>query len=113
MKGQKAVLVHCKHYDAIMNFRYPYDDYITEKLVNAYQEYLFQIDCSDEKSLLLATQLDQVMQVYIGTKSFYQYVQNYYLEDTNTVFVDIIDMVALYHDYIRKEIKSIHTTKWI
>lgn len=114
MQGQiESVLKCCKHYDAIINFHYPHQDYITEKLITTYQEYLFQIDGNDEKAVHMAVQLDQVMHVYISTKSFYRYVQSYYLEDTSTSFGDVIDVIALYHDYIKNEITSSQTTKWI
>lgn len=114
MQGQiETVLKCCKHYDTIINFHYPHQDYITEKLITAYQEYLFQIDCNDEKAVYMAVQLDQVMQVYVSTKSFYRYVQHYYLEDSSISFGDITDVIALYHDYIKEELKTTQSTKWI
>ncbi len=114
MQGQiEAVLVCCKHYDSILNFHYKTYDDITEKLISTYQEYLFQIDGEDAKQLHMAKQLDQVMYVYVTSSSFYRFVQNYYRKDTSIPFGDITDVIALYHDYIKDEIKSTKITKWI
>ena len=114
MQGQiEAVLVCCNYYDTILNFHYSEYDDITEKLISAYQEYLFQIDSADSKLLHMAKQLDQVMYVYVTSPSFYRFVQNYYLKDTSIPFGDVTDVIALYHDYIKDEIKSTKITKWI
>lgn len=109
----KEVLVCCKNYDAIINFKYPSHDYITEKLISVYQEYLFQVDPTDFKMLNMAKQLDQVMQVYISTKSFYRFVQDSYVAEEHLFFDEIADVIALYHDYIKEEMKSSNSTKWI
>ncbi len=114
MQGQiEEVLVCCKYYDTILNFHYSLYDDITEKLISAYQEYLFQIDVIDSKKLDMAKQLDQVMYVYVTSPSFYRFVQNYYRKDISISFGDIMDVIALYHDYIKIEIKFPITTKWI
>ena len=114
MQGQiEAVLVCCKNYDTILQFRYSIHDAITEKLISAYQEYLFQIDAEDSKMLHMAKQLDQVMYFYVTYPNFYRFVQNYYLNDDSISFGDITDLVALYHNYIKDEIKSTKITKWI
>ncbi len=114
MQGQiEEVLVCCKHYDTILNFSYPKHDYITQKLISSYQEYLFQIDQIDQKTIHMMKQLDQVMYVYVTSSHFYRFVQNYYIKDTSISFGDTTDIIALYHDYIKDEIGSTKTTKWI
>lgn len=114
MKTQmEAVLVCCKYYDFIINFHYPTYDYVTEKLINIYQEFIFGMNPDDKKALAMARQLDQVMYVYLTTKHFYQMVQNYDMNGTSMIFEDAADIIALYHDYIKDEMKSTSTTKWI
>lgn len=114
MQGQiETILEYCEHYDAILNFHYKEFDDITEKLISSYREYIFQIDVQDKKQLHMVKQLDQVMHVYITSSSFYRFVQNYYQNDISISFGDITDVIALYHDYIKDEIKSTKITKWI
>lgn len=112
-KQMEAVLVSCKYYDFIVNYHYPSHDYLTEKIVKSYQDFLFNIDSTDSKAIKMAVQLDQVVQVYLTTKRFYQMVQNYYMKNTYVSFEDITDIMALYHDYIRDEMMTISDTKWI
>ena len=112
-KQMEAVLVCCKYYDFIVNFHYANYDYVTENLIDAYQEFLFTIDYDDKKTLAMAVQLDHVMQVYLTTKRFYEMVQNYYMKDSAIVNDDIMDIVALYHDYIKEEMMTISSSKWI
>ena len=109
----QTVLECCKNYDSIMNYHYDYSDYVSEKLIRSYQEYIFEVDGQDEKMLHMASQLDQIMNVYICNKSFYKYVQEYFLREEAIIFGDIIDLIALYHDYVKNEIKASVTTKWI
>lgn len=114
MQGQiEKMLVCCKNYDAIINFHYPNYDYISEKLIGAYQEYLFQVDQNDPKAIHIATQLDQVMYAYVESRNFYRYVQNYYSKDDSISFGDLTDVIALYHDYIQFELRKEKETKWI
>ena len=112
-KQMEAVLVGCKYYDFIINYHYSSHDYLTEKLVRSYQDYLFGIDVNDQKAMKIAVQLDQIMQVYLTTKRFYHMVQNYYIKDAQLSFEDVTDIIALYHDYIREEMMTISNTKWI
>lgn len=109
----EEVLLCCKNYDEIINHNYPIDDFVTEKLINAYQDYLFQVDSTDKKMLQMAKQLDEIMHAYITTLAFYRFVQKAYQMDTNLFFEDISDMISLYHDYIKEEMKRTNQTKWI
>lgn len=109
----EEVLVCCKNYDEIVNFHFSSYDFVTEKLISVYQDYLFQIDPSDAKMLQMAKQLDQIMYVYITTPNFYQFVQKSYQMDTCLFFEDVSDIIALYHDYIKEEMKYLNQTKWI
>lgn len=107
-----TLLVKCKHYDTIVNFRYPAHDYISEKLIHAYQDYLFETQ-RQEKTDQMAIQLDQILSIYVKNKGFYKYVQNYYLKDERIAFGDLTDLIALYHDYVKEEMKQTVSTKWI
>ncbi len=109
----EAVLVCCTHYDAIMNFQYSNTDYITKELLHLYQDYLFEVEVENQKNVNIAKQLDQVMYVYITTKRFFRFVQTYFLEEKSTTFVEILDIIALYHDYIKEEMNETVDTKWI
>lgn len=109
----QTVFICCKNYDEIMNYHYKDEDYISESLIQSYQNYLFEIDEEDEKAIYMAKQLDTVMQIYITNKSFYKYVQDYFLKEDNTSFGEIFDIIALYHDYIKAEMKRPNITKWI
>ncbi len=112
-KQVDAVLVCCKNYDFIMNYHYVKNDYLTEILIGAYQDYLFATDANDAKAISMAVQLDHVIQVYLTTKHFYQMVQKHYQQELSKSFDDITDMIALYHDYIREEMMTISSAKWI
>lgn len=69
MKGKVKVLTCCIHFDEIVNYDFLEDDILTKKLIQYYQDYIFNIDEQDEK-LALIKQLDEALYKYMDDYHF-------------------------------------------
>jgi hypothetical protein len=82
MREKVKVLTCCSHFDDIVNYDFLEDDTLTKKLIQYYQDFVFNTD-EAESSLTLIKQLDEALYKYTLD---YHFARN--LKDT--LDVDII-----------------------
>ncbi len=70
MNKNKLIIKHCPNFYKIINFEYHENDYISEKLVELYQEYIFRIDVNVQKEINKVELLDKVIARYIDDYYF-------------------------------------------
>lgn len=63
MKGKIRVVTCCAHFDQIVNYDFFEEDILTKKLIQYYQDYVFNLDESDE-NLVLIKDLDEAIYKY-------------------------------------------------
>lgn len=109
-ENPSKVLEQFPYYDEIMNAGYHKSDFLTEKIIQIYQEAIFSVH---QETLDETLKLDQVVYEYISSKPFYTYVQNYYLEKEDTVLEDVHSLLDVHQQYVEEHLKNINPTKWI
>lgn len=98
----------CHNYNNIVNYNYSKEDYITDNIINMYQNQIF----SKEKNVAKIKILDDVVMKYISNKDFHNYIKNYYLKDDNAYFLQSdLKLIELYDKY--RVQSAIHRSKWI
>lgn len=91
------IFKECKNYKDIVNYNYNKEDYITENIINVYQEQIFN---NKEQNIEKIKILDTIVMKYIKDRDFYDFVRKYYLEDKSTYFTqDDLKLIELNDKY--------------
>lgn len=107
---ESSILKECKNYNTIMNYPYNHDDFITDNIINTYQEQIF----SKQPNICKIKLLDQIVLKYLNDYQFKQYIQNYYSDETLAYFFqDDLKIVELYDKYQLNQTRGTKNTKWI
>jgi hypothetical protein len=117
MREKVKILTTCSHFDDIVNYDFLEDDILTKKLIQYYQDFIFNVD-EGENSLSIIKQLDEAL---------YKYTLDYHfarsLKDKLDVDVITSDNFAYLSDLMKYIIQFFSTydesankvipTKWI
>lgn len=117
MKEKVKVLTCCSHFDEIVNYDFLEDDVLTKKIIQYYQDYIFNIE-EKEENLKLIKELDEAVFKYMDDYRFAKSLKD-------TLDVDIItsdsftylDQLMLYiveyfQTYDEKTL-NVTPTRWI
>lgn len=105
------ILKECKNYDSIVNYNYENDDFITDSIINLYQEQIFN---SDHKNIRKIKSLDKIVMEYITNKSFNNFVKSYYLDEKLNYFdKNDLKLIELYDRYKMNISGIIKQNRWI
>jgi len=107
----KAVIEkYSPNYDKIVNFLYEDDDFVSNRLISIYRDYLFGNNNRYKKKL------DMVLGVYTDKQDFYRYIQEYFKKDDNLLDTDekiLNKLNRLYDDFEKEKLKKINNTRWL
>ena len=70
MKKNKHILKHCPHFYKIINFEYFEEDELSKKLLDVYEEYVFQVELENKNAVMKLEQLDIILNKYIDDDFF-------------------------------------------
>lgn len=98
------------NYDKIVNFLYEDNDEISKKIIESYQEYIFNI-----KNKKCKENIDSVLNNYTDKGDFYKYVQDYFnSHDLYETYNNIIIILnKLYKEYEEAKLKTIKNVRWL
>ena len=119
MKNNKEVLKYCPNFYRIVNFDYSCDDYISEKLISIYEDYIFKIDLANLEEIELAGKIDRVLSKYIEDYAFRKELRKELVEvrikksctDILKAIVEsVINIFTRYEEYTTRHI---YISRWI
>ena len=118
MKKNKIILEHCHNFYKINNFEFDEEDYITLKIFNIYEDYIFNIDETNEIELKKIEDLDYVLSKYIDDYSFRKDVQKGLLEIRVKRGANIIDTIInailrIFEKYEEGYTRNIYFSRWV
>jgi hypothetical protein len=117
MREKVKILTCCSHFDEIVNYDFLEDDVLTKKLIQYYQDFIFNVDEADD-SLNIAKKLDEAL---------FKYMEDYHFAKSlkDTLDIDLITsdsfayldqlmkyIIQFFGDYDEKAI-TIMPTEWI
>ena len=94
MKKNKVILKYCPNFYKIKNFEYEEEDSITEKLINIYEDYIFNINENDEENVKRISILDKILGKYIDDYNFRKEIKNGVMAIRVKRGVDVIDSIV-------------------
>ena len=118
MNKNKLILQHCKNFYKIKEFEYDEDDYITEKLINTYEDYIFNIDENNEEALRRIEILDSVIFKYIDDYNFRKEIKkriyDIKISRKDNVLDSIVNaLIGLFENYEEGYTRNIYFARWI
>ncbi|MFA5407592.1 MAG: hypothetical protein WC343_02350 [Bacilli bacterium] len=117
MREKVKILTCCTHFDEIVNYDFLEDDVFTKKLIQYYQDFVFNVD-DREDALPLVKKLDEAV---------YKYMEDYHFAKSlkDTLDIDLVTsdsfsylnqlmryIIEYFEAYDGKSINVV-TTKWI
>lgn len=115
----KDILKLCPNFYKIVNFEYLENDFISENIINIYQEYVFNVDYTNSDNLKEIKELDKIIARYIDDYYFRVELQ-YNLKrvqikknESNLLKVIIENIFRIFNLYEEGTTRKIHVTRWI
>lgn len=118
MKKNKMVLKHCPNFYKIINFEFLEDDNISAKLIDIYENFIFDIDIESTSDLKMVEKLDFVINKYIDDYSFRKEMQrsllNIRVKQSDNIIKMIVDgIINAYDSYENGYTRNIYFARWI
>lgn len=119
MNNNKEVLNHCPNFRKIIEFDYLENDYISEKLIGFYTDFIFSIDLNNPTEVNYAKQIDNVLNRYIEDYYFRKELkvslQTLKVKQDGNVLKTIIESILKIFDLYEEQTltKKIYVTRWI
>ena len=119
MNNGKEIIALCPNYYKIVNFDYDDEDYISEKLINIYKDYLFKININSIDDVNTAKQMDEVLNKYIDDYVFRKEMNKELLnvkinKSCTDILKAIVDSIlAIFNHYQEYTTRNIYVSRWI
>lgn len=118
MKKNKVIINNCPNFYKIKNFDIEESDYVTDKIISVYEDYIFNIDIKNKESLDKVRELDLILGKYVDDYSFRkeikQGVLNIKVVRGTNIMESIVDaLIRLFQKYEEGYTRNIYFARWI
>ncbi len=117
--NNKIILKYCPDYYRIINEEFSETDYLTDKVISIYQEYIFSIDVSDKPGLKSVSNLNKAIARYIDDREFKTILNNFLIalkvskKETNIIGFIAKSIIAEYDKYMEGFTRNLYIPRWI
>lgn len=118
MNKNKIILGYCPNFYKIKNFEYDNEDYITDKLINVYEDYIFSINETDSNSIKKIKELDSILGKYISDYNFRKSIKSGVMNirvkrGTNIMECIVESLFDISSNYEDGYTRNIYFARWI
>lgn len=119
MNHNKEVLKYCPNFYKIVNFVYDENDYITDKLVSIYEDYIFKIDICNIDDVETTKKIDYVLgkfiDDYLFRKELYKELPQVRIKKNcpNVLKAIVESVIAIFNNYQEFSTRRIYISRWI
>lgn len=118
MNNNKEILNYCQNYYKIIDFNFSEEDFITEKLIKIYKQFIFNVDINNTNEVNKVVELDNILNLYIEDYEFRGELQKEIVKvkvrkDSNILVSLIESIIKIFTDYEEYTTKKIYIAKWI
>lgn len=118
MNKNREVLTHCPHFYTIINFEYYSDDFVSEKLIDIYEKFIFSTDITIETNVVKIEKLDDALFKYINDYCFREQIQEDIVKVRvvrgDNILETIVNAVINFFDkYDKICTRKVQVTRWI
>lgn len=98
------------NYDKVVNFIYEKDDFITDRIINYYVNYVLSIV---PKERYKVKSLDMIIEKFLTDTYFNSYVRDNIADDTDYYYDLDYVLSRLYKEYMLKESRKVAINRWL
>ena len=115
----KIVLKYCKDYYRIINEEFSELDYMTDKVIQIYQTYIFSINTRKKEELSRATALNTAVVRYFDDREFKTLLNNFLSslkvsrKETDLVSYIAKAIIKEYEKYMEGFTRNLYIPRWI
>ena len=115
----KIVLKYCKDYYRIINEEFSEFDYMTDKVIQIYQTYIFSINTRKKEELSRATALNTAVVRYFDDREFKTLLNNFLSslkvsrKETDLVSYIAKAIIKEYEKYMEGFTRNLYIPRWI
>lgn len=118
MKKNKIILSYCKNFYKIKNFEYDSEDYITNKLLSVYEEYIFTVDEKNSEELENLKKIDNIFGRYVDDYNYRKEIKRQVLnirvkKGVNVINSIINSLINIDENYEEGYTRNIYFARWI
>ena len=118
MKKNKIIINHCKNFYKIKEFDYDNDDFITDKLISIYEDYIFNIDPNNKDDIKRIEIFDLILSKYIDDYTFRKElksrVYSIKVKKNDNILESIVNaLIKLFENYEEGYTRNIYFARWI
>lgn len=119
MNKNKLVLSNCPNFYRIVNFEYFEEDFVTEKLIKIYEDFIFKANIENQEEIHIVKKIDYVLGRYIDDYLFRRRMQKEIYrvkvkkESTNILQGIVLSIIQIFNHYEEDTIRNIYISRWI
>lgn len=118
MKNNKLIVNECPNFYKIISFDFFEGDFISEKLIQIYKDFIFDIDLSNQEDINMIKQFDFVINKYIEDYYFRKEMQRSMIDirvkKTSNVLRDVAQgIINCFDSYETGYTRNIYFARWI
>ncbi len=115
----KIIIKYCPDYYRIINERFTALDYMSDKVIQVYQSYIFSIEPRNKIDLKRAIVLNAILVKYFDDREFKTEISSILKtlrvpKGTENILVYIVNtMIQIYNKYMKGYTRNIYIPKWV
>ena len=118
MKKNKQILKHCPNFYKIINFEFHEEDFISQKLVQIYKDFIFEIDLDNKVDIKTIEQIDFVINKYIEDYYFRKEMQksmaSIRVKKSSNIIRSVVEgVINCFDSYEISYTRTIYFARWI
>ena len=117
--GNKIVLKYCKDYYRIINEEFNELDYMSDKVIQIYQSFIFSINIKSKSEIKKATDLNKAVVRYFDDREFRTVLNNFLSslkvskKETNVIAYIVSGIIKEFDKYMEGYTRNLYIPRWI
>jgi hypothetical protein len=115
----KIILKYCPNYYRIINEEFYDLDFVSDKVIQVLQGYIFSVDIKNKPELKKITELDKALVRYFDDREFKTYLTNHLValkvskSETNIMKFIAESIIKAHEKYLEGFTRNLYVSKWI
>ncbi len=115
----KIILKYCPNYYRIINEEFYDLDFVSDKVIQVLQGYIFSVDIKNKPELKKITELDKALVRYFDDREFKTYLTNHLIalkvskKEPNIMRFIAMSIIGAYEKYLEGFTRNLYISKWI
>ena len=115
----KVILKYCPNYYRIINEEFYDLDFVSDKVIQVLQSYIFSVNIKNKPELKKITELDKALVRYFDDREFKTYLTNHLIalkvskNEPNIMRFIAMSIIGAYEKYLEGFTRNLYISKWI